>query len=306
MAPLSNWGRWGPDDEIGTANFVTPEVVLRAATLVRRGQVISLAVPLSPRTPTDPSRPPMQHFGKNVLLRVGDHGWPGRSQFADDWISMSPQTGTQWDGLTHAFRDDKVWNGYDAGQALNPLLGARRNAIDKLAAHFVTRGVLLDIVAFRGAEDEGHLPGGYAIGAGDLDGAARKQGVAVRAGDAVLVRTGWTAHWYSATPRERESYYDLAPGLGLSTAGWLHDKEAACVGVDNVAAEVKPAEDGTSVLPLHPILIRDLGLTVGELFWLEDLARACAEDGVWEFMFVGQPLRLSGGIGSPINPLAIR
>ncbi len=302
-AGLSNWGRWGPDDEIGTANFVTPDVVLAAARLVRKGQVLSLAVPLNPRTPTDPSRPPMQHFGKNVLLTVRDHGWPGSSQFADDWISMSPQTGTQWDGLTHAFRDGKVWNGYDAGQALNPLLGARRNAIDRLAAHFVTRGVLLDIVRLKGAGT--HLPGGHAVTADDLDAAARAQGVAVRRGDALLVRTGWTAHWYTATPEERRTYYDVAPGLGMSCAAWLHAREVACVGVDNVAAEVKPAEDGVSMLPLHPILIRDLGLTVGELFWLEDLAAVCQADGRWEFMFVAQPLRLSGGIGSPINPLAI-
>ncbi len=303
---LSNWGRWGPDDERGTANFVTPDVVRRAAGLVRRGEVLSLAIPLNPRTPTDPSRPPMQHFGRNVILRVSDHGWPGTSQFADDWISMSPQTGTQWDGLAHAFRDNKVWNGYDAGQALNPLLGARRNSIDRLAAHFVTRGVLLDIVRLRGCEDEGHLPGGYAVTADDLEEAARRQGVAVGRGDALLVRTGWTGHWYTATPEERESYYDVAPGLGLSSAEWLFTREVACVGVDNVAAEVQPAEDGVSLLPLHPILIRDLGLTVGELFWLEDLAAVSAAEGVWEFMFVAQPLRITGGVGSPINPLAIR
>lgn len=304
-APLSNWHRWGPEDEIGTANFVTPEVVVAAARLVRTGRVWSLAIPLNPRTPTDPSRPPMQHFGRNVLLRVRDHGWAGDSEFADDWISMSPQTGTQWDGLCHAFREGRVWNGYDAGQALNPLLGARRNAIDRLAAYFVTRGVLLDVVRLKGADAEGHLPGGYPITAEDLEAAARGQGVAVRRGDALLVRTGWTAHWYTATPAERATYYDRAPGLGLSTARWLWEREVACVGVDNVAAEVVPAEDGRSLLPLHPVLIRDLGLTVGELFWLEDLAQACATEGRWEFMFVAQPLRISGGLGSPINPLAI-
>jgi kynurenine formamidase len=303
---LSNWGRWGPEDEIGTANFVTPELVRHAATLVRTGQVLSLAVPLNPRTPTDPSRPPMQHFGKNVILDVQTHGWGGTTQFADDWISMSPQTGTQWDGLTHAFREGRVWNGYPAGQALNPLLGARRNAIDRLAAHFVTRGVLLDVVRARGREAEGALPGGYAITADDLEAAARGQGVEVRRGDALLVRTGWVPRWYRATPVERETYHEVSPGLGLSTAEWLFEREVACLGVDNIAVEVKPAEDGVSTLPLHAILIRDLGLTIGEVFWLEELAAASAADGVWDFLFVGQPLRLSGGIGSPINPLAIR
>ncbi len=303
MNPLSNWGRWGANDEIGTANFVTPEIILQAARLVTKGQVLSLAVPLNPRTPTDPSRPPMQHFVRSARLRVADHGWGGDSEFADDWISMSPQTGTQWDGLCHAFRDGKIYNGYDAGQAINPHVGARKCSIDRLATYFVTRGVLLDIAKHKGTAN---LPGGFAVTAGDLEGAARAQGVDVRRGDALLIRTGWLAFWNRATANERESFYDVAPGLGLSAAEWLHAREVACVGVDNVAVEVKPAEDGKSMLPLHPVLIRDLGLTLGELFWLEDLASACAAEGRYEFLFVGQPLRISGGLGSPINPLAIR
>lgn len=306
MGTLSNWGRWGADDEIGTANFVTPEIIVRAAGLVKKGQVLSLAIPLSPRTPTDPSRPPMQHFVRSARLRVADHGWGGESEFADDWISMSPQTGTQWDGLCHAFRDGRIYNGYDAGQAINPHIGARKCSIDRLATYFVTRGVLLDIPRYKGWEEEGHLPGGFAVKSEDLEGAMRSQSVEVRRGDALMVRTGWLAFWYQATPRERERFYDQAPGLGMSTAEWLHAREVACLGVDNVAVEVQPTEDGSSMLPLHPVLLRDLGLTIGELFWFEDLAKACAEDRTYDFLFVGQPLRISGGLGSPINPLAIR
>ncbi|MBI4609843.1 MAG: cyclase family protein [Candidatus Rokubacteria bacterium] len=306
MANLSNWGRWGREDEIGTANFVTADKIVEACRLVRKGRVLSLAIPLNPRTPTDSSRPPMQHFARSVRLKVADHGWGGDSEFADDWISMSPQTGTQWDGLTHAFREGKVYNGYDAGQALNPVIGARKCSIDRLATYFVTRGVLLDLVGYKGYAGEGHLPGGKAVTAGDLEGCAQQQRVEIRRGDALMVRTGWVPLWYRAAPKERESYYDVAPGLGMSTAEWLHRKEVACLGVDNVAVEVKPAEDGKSLNPLHPVLIRDLGLTIGELFWFEDLTRACAAEGSWEFLFVAQPLRITGGIGSPINPLAIR
>lgn len=303
MSTLSNWGRWGADDEIGTANFIAPEIIVEAARLVKKGQVLSLAIPLNPRTPTDPSRPPMQHFVRSARLRVADHGWGGDSEFADDWISMSPQTGTQWDGLCHAFREGRIYNGYDAGQAINPHVGARKCSIDRLATYFVTRGVLLDIAKYKSVE---HLPGGFAITATDLEGAAAAQGVEVRRGDALLIRTAWLAFWNRATAKERETFYDVAPGLGMSAAEWLHAREVACIGVDNVAVEVKPAEDGKSMLPLHPILIRDLGLTIGELFWLEDLAAACAAEGRYEFLFVGQPLRISGGLGSPINPLAIR
>ncbi len=303
MSTLSNWGRWGADDEIGTANFVTPEIILQATRLVTKGQVLSLAIPLNPRTPTDPSRPPMQHFVRSARLRVADHGWGGDSEFADDWISMSPQTGTQWDGLCHAFRDGKIYNGYDAGQAINPHVGARKCSIDRLSTYFVTRGVVLDIAKHKGVPN---LSGGVAVTAGDLEGAARAQGVEVRRGDALLIRTGWLAFWNRATAKERESFYAVAPGLGISAAEWLHAREVACVGVDNVAVEVKPGEDGKTMLPLHPVLIRDLGLTIGELFWLEDLAAACAAEGRYEFLFVGQPLRISGGLGSPINPLAIR
>lgn len=306
MSSLSNWGRWGPQDEIGTANFITSEKIVEACRLVSQGQVLSLAIPLNPRTPTDPSRPPMQHFARSVRLRVADHGWGGDSEFADDWISMSPQTGTQWDGLTHAFREGKIYNGYDAGQAINPVIGARKCSIDRLATCFVTRGVLLDVVSHKGWGEEGHLPGALAVTAEDLEECARSQGVDIRRGDALMIRTGWVPFWYQATPQERETYFDVAPGLGMSTPEWLQQKEVACVGVDNVAVEVKPAEDGRSLNPLHPILIRDLGLTIGELFWFEDLTRVCAEAGSWEFLFVAQPLRITGGIGSPINPLAIR
>ncbi|MFQ5897682.1 MAG: cyclase family protein [Candidatus Methylomirabilia bacterium] len=306
MSALSNWGRWGPDDEIGTANFITSEKIVEACRLVKKGQVLSLAVALNPRTPTDPSRPPMQHFVRSARLRVADHGWGGDAEFADDWISMSPQTGTQWDGLTHAFRDGKIYNGYDAGQAINPLIGARKCSIDRLATSFVTRGVLLDLPTYKGRGGEGHLPPGVAVTEGDLEGCARHQGVDLRQGDALMVRTGWAPFWYRATPKERESYFDVAPGLGMSAAKWLHQKAVSCIGVDNVAVEVKPAEDGKSLNPLHPVLIRDLGLTIGELFWFEELAGVCATERSWEFLFVAQPLRITGGIGSPINPLAIR
>ncbi|MFQ5829310.1 MAG: cyclase family protein [Candidatus Methylomirabilia bacterium] len=306
MSTLSNWGRWGSEDEIGTANFVTPDKIVEACRLVKKGQVLSLAITLNPRTPTDTSRPPMQHFVRSARLRVADHGWGGESEFADDWISMSPQSGTQWDGLTHAFREGKIYNGYDAGQAINPLVGARKCSIDRLATYFVTRGVLLDLPTYKGWEQDERLPPGLAVTDEDLEGCARAQGVDIRGGDALMVRTGWVPFWYQATPTERETYFDVAPGLGMSAAEWLSRKEVACLGVDNIAVEVKPAEDGKSLLPLHPILIRDLGLTIGELFWFEDLVRVCAAEQSWEFLFVAQPLRITGGIGSPINPLAIR
>jgi kynurenine formamidase len=305
MNAPSNWGRWGPDDEIGTANFITPEIIVQAARLVKKGEVVSLAIPLNPRTPTDLSRPPMQHFVRSARLRVADHGWGGESEFADDWISMAPQTGTQWDGLCHAFREGKIYNGYDAGQAINPVIGARKCSIDKLATYFVTRGVLLDLPKYK-QRQEGLLPAGYAVTAEDLEGATRSQGIEVRRGDALMIRTGWLASWYRATPKEQERFFDQAAGLGMSAAEWLHQKEVACIGVDNLGVEVSPAEDGKAMLPLHPVLIRDLGLTIGELFWLDDLAKACARDQRYDFLFVGQPLRISGGLGSPINPLAIR
>lgn len=303
---LHNWGRWGADDEIGTANLITPEVIAAAARLVRRGLVISCAIPLEEGGPVYPTRLPPKHImtssgadyaaGKPASGNVPEGG----VKFADDYLFAALQCSTQWDGLAHAWYGDRLYNGVPETEIRGT--GAGRLGIDRLCRHFVGRGVLLDLP--RAINNGARLSPGRAIGAGDLSAAAERLGVEVKAGDILLVRTGHLPWFYELA--DKSAFWRGAPGLGGSAVPWLHDHDVAAVAMDTVAIEVQPSESPDGTLPLHGLLIRDLGLTLGELFDLEQLAAACADDGRYEFLFVGQPLRITGAVGSPINPLAIK
>jgi kynurenine formamidase len=303
---LHNWGRWGTADEIGTANFITPETIAAAARLVRRGVVFSCAIPFDAKGPTYPTRLPPQHLMKRSGADYAA-GHPtfgtipdGGMKFADDYIFAALQCSTQWDALSHAWYGDALYNGVPETDVRST--GAARLSIDTLYQHFVGRGVLLDLPrAMRGGE---RLPQGYAISSADLDGAVRLAGTEVRRGDILLIRTAHVPWFY--TLKDKREFWKGAPGLGRTTVEWLHAREIAAIAMDTPAVEVQPPEGAEQGLPLHGLLLRDLGLTLGELFDLEALASDCAADGVYEFLFVGQPLRIPGAVGSPINPLAIK
>ena len=303
---LHNWGRWGGDDEIGTANFVTPETIVAAARLVRRGVVFSCAIPLEAKGPTYPTRLPPQHLMKRSGADYAA-GHPafgsspeGGMKFADDYLFAALQCSTQWDALSHAWYGDELYNGVPQTEVRGT--GAARLSIDRLYQHFVGRGVLLDLA--RALNSGNRLAQGYVITAADLDAGVRFAGTHVRRGDILLVRTAHVP-WFYTLQDERE-FWRGAPGLGRTTVEWLHAHEVAAVAMDTPAVEVQPPEGAEQGLPLHGLLLRDLGLTLGELFDLEALATDCAADGVYEFLFVGQPLRIPGAVGSPINPLAIK
>ena len=302
---LNNWGRWGPEDELGTANFITPATIVAAAQLVRRGVVISCALPLDARGPTYPTRLPPQHLMKRSGADYAA-GHPtfgtvpeGGMKFADDYIFAALQCSTQWDALSHAWYGSELYNGFPETAVRNT--GAARLGIDKMYRHFVGRGVLIDLSrAINGGE---RLPQGHAITPVELDAGLAFARTDLRSGDILLIRTGHVPWYYTLTDKAR--FWDGAPGLGSETVAWLHQHEIAAVAMDTVAVEVQPAEHGTG-LPLHGAFLRDLGLTLGELFELEALATDCVADGVYEFLFVAQPLRIPGAVGSPINPLAIK
>jgi kynurenine formamidase len=303
---VHNWGRWGKDDEIGTANFITPETIVAAARLVRRGVVISCAIPLDERGPVYPARVPPKHVMTSTgadyaagKRRAGSMP-EGGMKFSDDYLFAALQCSTQWDGLAHAWYGTELYNGVPETSVRSS--GAERLSIDKLHRHFVGRGVLLDLP--RAINNSTRLAPGYAVTADDLDRTVTFARTQVGRGDIVLIRTGHLPWFYEL--KDRRPFWEGAPGLGLSTVKWLHEREVAAVALDTVVAEVQPSEIPNAVLPLHGLLIRDVGLTIGELFDLEPLADDCAADGVYEFLFVGQPLRVVGGVGSPINPLAIK
>ena len=303
---VRNWGRWGPDDEIGTLNFITPETIAGACRLATRGKVFSLGIPLQRRGPQSGMRDRFNPI--HTMFRDGgdapkDEAGVVRMQGyggADDWIAMPLQCTTQWDSLAHVFYDGKMWNGYDVSLVTSH--GAQKNSIAKTKDKIVGRGVLLDVPRYKGVA---RLDPGYAITAADLDATAAAQKVEVRTGDILVLRTG---HMTTYLERGDWGTYDSdsSPGVSVHTAPWMHKKQIAAIACDNYAVEVRPSELAPFRSPFHACAIPNMGLTLGEIFFLEDLAADCAADGRYEFLLVAPPLPVTGGVGTPINPYAIK
>jgi kynurenine formamidase len=301
---LSNWGRWGPEDQLGTLNFVTPEDVVGAAGLIKRGKVFALGLPL---------KEPIQSglFGGrwnpiHHMLATGTDAAAGNQdeavgvRYADDAINMPMQGSTQWDALAHIFLDDKMYNGYPA--TLVDAGGAKKNGIENYKDKAVGRGVLLDVARYKGVDS---LADGVGISNDDLDRTAEAQGVEIRRGDFVIVRTGHQERCLAEGSWEGYAGGD-APGLKFETAYWIHGKEIAAICADTWGCEVRPNETDEANQPWHWVVIPAMGIAMGEIFYLKDLAADCAQDGVYEFFFNAPPLNLPGGCGSPINPQAIK
>ena len=303
---VRNWGRWGPDDEIGTLNYITPERIAAACRLVTAGKVFALGIPLSRQGPQSGTRARFNPI--HTMFRDGGdaprdaagvaemQGYGG----SDDWIVMPLQCVTQWDSLAHIFDSGKMWNGYDARLVTSS--GAARNSIDKTKDKIVGRGVLLDVARHKGVS---HLPHGYAITVADLEGTARAAGVEVQSGDILLVRTG---HMSTYLAKASWDHFDLddSPGVSVHTTPWLHARQVAAIASDNYAVEVRPSEIPGFRNPFHVCAIPNMGLTLGEIFYLEDLAADCAADGRYAFLLVAPPLPVTGGVGTPINPYAMK
>lgn len=294
---VSNWGRWGRDDERGTVNLITAECVVAASQLVRQGKIFDLGIPFDANGP----QPGGGRINPVRLMSETGAGqeFPGAFHYADDYVFMPLQSASQWDGLAHVFYDDQLYNGFPTSD-VGPH-GAKHCSIDKLAKGIVGRGVLLDIARLRGLD---WLEAGDVITPADLEAAAARQGVEIRSGDILLFRTGWRRKFTS--DGDATSFMAGEPGLGLACCAWLHEKEVAVVASDNWAIEVLPGEVDTELLPVHMVLIRDMGMTLGEILDFEELAADCESDGVWEFLLTAPPIKFTAAVGSPINPLAIK
>ncbi|WP_125130633.1 cyclase family protein [Microbacterium sp. 10M-3C3] len=303
-----NWGRWGEDDVLGTLNFIEPAMRAAAAALVRDGRAISLAQAFDTDGPqrgwrrrTNPVHT-MTDTGTDA--ERGNQGFPHGIGGADDVIAMPLQCSTQWDGLGHIFDHGNAWNGRRAGDVVTSD-GDLVTGIEHAAAAIVGRGVLLDVGrALR--PDTGELEDGHAITVADLEATIAAQGATsqVGRGDVVLVRTGQ----YTRTRREGWGEYagGPAPGLSLTTAGWLHRTEIAAIATDTWGFEVRPNEfDVPAFQPLHQVVIPNMGLMIGEMWNLDELAETCAAAGRWEFLLSAAPLPITGAVGSPINPIAL-
>jgi len=305
---LKNWGRWGDHDEIGTLNHTLPEDIVAAARLVQKGKVMSLALPYDSHGPQGGKSKyaPLGRFNPiHLMIHSGTDAYSGvldhrKIRGADDIVIMPTQCGTQWDGLGHIFYGDYMWNGYDCRTVTS--FGAQKCGIEKTSEKMVGRGILLDIPRML---EKDWLPDGFAITNEMLDQAERHFGVEVRRGDYLLVRTGQIEAMLSTDTWDGYSGGD-APGLAFETLDWLQSKQVAAIATDTWGAEVRPNQTDDVNQPWHWISIPIMGLTVGEIFNLGELSKDCADDKRYEFMFVGPALPITGAVGSPVNPLAIK
>lgn len=304
----TNWGRWGAEDELGTMNHVTPELVAAAGKFIRSGKRISLGLPF------DQDGPQTGGFGRfnplHLMIRDGADVIAGTTirdfyggndrylRGTDDMIIMPLQCGTQWDSLAHIMFEEKMYNGYPADMVSSK--GAMKNGISVLRSEVAGRGVLLDIAHLKGVDA---LEPGYAITSQDLRDAEEHHGVKVGKGDFLLVRTGMMGE-------RRGKWGDYAggsaPGLGLDAIHFVAEREVASVCTDTWGMEVLPNETPDVFQPLHIVMIVHMGLLVGEIFDFEELSVDCAEDGVYEFFFCAPPLPFTRAVGSPVNPMAIK
>ena len=289
--PGRNWGRWGSADERGALNAITPESVVAALALAREGRVVSLGQVLDDATPVPAGKLPPTHY---MTRDGGDYAVDGRllgrSRLSEDIVTLGTHAGTHIDSLAHVWYGEQLYNGFH--QSTLRSRGASRCGVDKLGP-IVARGVLLDVAAHLGVPG---LPVEQAVSDVLLRECAERQGVEVRAGDVVLVRTGWL----ETAGEDPGRYVAGEPGLDVAAAAWLASLDVIAVGADNYAIEV--LRDGSpGGFPVHELLIRDCGIPLIEGLVLSGLAAA----GVPQFSFVALPLTIRGATASPLNPVAI-
>ncbi len=289
----AGWGRWGENDERGALNLLDAQAVRRGLDAARLGRVIPLGLPVQARqVPVVPPRPPVLHtmLVDGADYEAGARRGPNGFQFADDHLSLPCHSGTHIDALSHVARDGLMYNGIPASE-VRSRTGARRLGIDRVGG-IVCRGVLIDVL---GAAN-GSLEAGRVITAADLERTLGRMAVQLQPGDAALIRTGWLQRFDESDP----SWYEGEPGIDVDAAHWLADRGVVLVGADNFAVEVTPVASG-ELLPVHLALLQERGVYLLELLDLEPLVAAAA----WTFTFVVAPLLITGGVGSPVNPLAI-
>ena len=291
VGQADNWypSPWGPADQRGAANRITPQKVLEAKGLITRGTVYQLGHVYESTMPLFGTR----HFSLKIPQTFGPMG-SNRLEFHDELVSAEiGQVGTQFDGLGHIGVGDVFYNGNNRTDFAKPD-GFTKLGIENVGP-LVTRGVLVDVAAFKGVA---RLEGGYEITLADLRGALERERMEIRPGDVIIVHTGWSSLWKV----DNAAFGATSPGIGLEAARWLVEREVVIVGSDTWSMEVVPNPDSNLAFPVHQLLIPRNGIYIFENLVTEDLAR----DRVYEFAFFFAPLKLKGATGSPANPLAIR
>jgi kynurenine formamidase len=300
-ARVRNWGRWGPEDQIGTLNFIDDAARTRAARAVTSGKSFALGLPLSEAEGIQAGFIKGRVNPDRTMIQVneplsGDPDWVCASE---DVVTLALQAATHWDGLAHVSYGGVIYNGYPAASI--DADGAGRCGIHLLRT-VIGRGVLLDVARALGRDV---LAPGYAITPDDLSAASALGGVDVAAGDIVLVRTGQMVHLAPAT-RDLVAYTWPTPGLTIETAEWFHQRDVAAVATDTLPFEVFPCQYDDLYLPVHLLHLVEMGMTQGQNWVLDQLAADCAADGQYTFLLDATPLPFTNGLGSPLNPVALK
>ncbi len=306
--PPQNWGKWGSDDEVGSLNYLDPAQVLRGVASVRDGQVFTLQCPMG-HPHGDPVFPGREGIKREMvwdqeLFESGNGpSFPGGIRATDDKAEIFLQGSSQYDALGHAWYDDTLWNGRSADTTNGG--GMSWASILPIAERGVAgRGVLIDMARHRGKD---WLDKGETFTHTDLEDAAAKQGTTIEDRDILLVRTGFLKYFYATSAEE---FYEgfIEPGLTYSRelVEWFQNKEIPNLVTDTIANEVTANPETGVLLPLHASLLRNLGISLAEIIWLDDLADTCAADGRWDFLYTAAPLKIHEATGSPVNPVVIR
>jgi kynurenine formamidase len=281
--------KWGAADERGSANHMTPATVLNAARLIRTGEIIELGRVLRAGMPIQATRRFDLHTKRTFMNPQSNQ----RGSNEEIVTTELGQVGTQFDGFAHQSHGDSLYNCFKISEVATRT-GFTKLGIEKVGT-LMTRGVLIDVAGLKGVD---MLPDAYEITAQDVQQALQKQNLTLRPGDAVLIHTGWGKLWEQDNAR----YMKSAPGIGVAAAEWLVTQDPLLVGADNIPVEVTPNPDPQVSLPVHQIMLVVHGIFLLENLKLDELAAK----GAHEFAFVVQPLKIQGGTGSTVAPVAIR
>ena len=299
-ARVSNWGRWGDDDQRGTLNLVDTAAVERGVASVRRREVFSLAIPFDENGPQLGNVPGRDNpvATRTIVNTAWASGDSSHATWNDDHLALGAQAATHWDTLAHCGYDELLYNDVP-NTVVTEDEGATRLGVEHIGP-VVSRGIVLDVARALGHDE--HLPPVYEITGVDLDAALARTGLTVEPGDVALVRTGQMAVWRNES---KYPYSQKSPGLGVDTIEWFHDHPVGAVATDTLTFEPMDYEDTDYSFPVQRILLRDMGLLLGQLWDLDALAASCAAAGAYAALLVANPLPVTHGIGGPVAPVAI-
>lgn len=307
----SNWGKWGPNDEIGTLNYITPNVIKAASKLIRKGKIISLAMNATPDvSPKWPGRKGLIRYmatdGSDFLVDrpTGNLGGTESSILIEDHGS------THLDPLVHVWWGNCTYNNYPAPEIVHQVNGVTKGSSNAYIPKSFTRGVLIDVAGYLGKDYVESINGSSVLTPEMIEKIASAQKVSIAPGTALLIRTGWLKRWTDVEPEWTEE--DGEVGISCGIEEWLQEKRIALLGADNVALEAVPATPECNAfyqveaVPMHIGVLSMLGVPIIELMDLDELAKDCAEDGVYEFALSFAPFRYHNASGGLVSPTAIK